>query len=44
MYITFQLLEENSVNDIRKDPFEEYIKNLPPSRKEIGDAWVVNPK
>ena len=25
--------------DIKKDPFEEYIKNLPPSRKEIGQAW-----
>ena len=27
------------MDDIRKDPFEEYIKNLPPSKKEIGSAW-----
>ena len=27
--------------DIKKDPFEEYIKNLPPSRKELGEAWSV---
>ena len=27
------------MDDIKKDPFEEYIKNLPPSRKEIGQAW-----
>ena len=24
---------------IKKDPFEEYIKNLPPTRKEMGQAW-----
>ncbi len=27
------------MDDIKTDPFEEYIKNLPPSRKEIGQAW-----
>lgn len=27
------------MDDMRNDPFEEYIKNLPPSRKEIGQAW-----
>ena len=27
------------MDDIKKDPFEEYIKNLPPSRKEMGKAW-----
>ncbi len=27
------------MDDIKKDPFEEYIKNLPPSRKELGQAW-----
>ena len=27
------------MDDIKKDPFEEYIKNLPPSKKEIGQAW-----
>ena len=27
------------MKDIKKDPFEEYIKNLPPTRKEMGDAW-----
>ena len=27
------------MKDIKKDPFEEYIKNLPPSRKEAGQAW-----
>lgn len=26
-------------DDIKKDPFEEYIKNLPPTRKELGHAW-----
>ena len=25
--------------DIKKDPFDEYIKNLPPTRKELGRAW-----
>ena len=25
--------------DIKKDPFEEYIKNLPPTKKELGQAW-----
>ena len=27
------------INDIREDPFEEYIKNLPPTRREMGEAW-----
>ncbi len=27
------------MKEIKTDPFEEYIKNLPPSRKEIGQAW-----
>ncbi len=27
------------MNDIKKDPFAEYIKNLPPTRKELGQAW-----
>jgi fido (protein-threonine AMPylation protein) len=27
------------MEDIKKDPFEEYIKNLPPTRKELGQAW-----
>ncbi len=29
------------MDDIKKDPFEEYIKNLPPTRKEMGQAWSV---
>ena len=27
------------VNDIRRDPFEEYVKNLAPDEKELGQAW-----
>ena len=27
------------MKDIKKDPFEEYIKNLPPTQREMGDAW-----
>ena len=27
------------MKDIKRDPFEEYIKNLPPTRKEKGKAW-----
>ncbi|HAN50765.1 MAG TPA: cell filamentation protein Fic, partial [Lachnospiraceae bacterium] len=27
------------MKDIKKDPFEEYIRNLPPTRKELGQAW-----
>ena len=27
------------MNDITKDPFEEYIKNLTPSKKKMGQAW-----
>ena len=29
------------MKDIKKDPFEEYIKNLPPTRREMGEAWSV---
>ena len=27
------------MKDIKKDPFDEYIRNLPPTRKELGQAW-----
>lgn len=27
------------MGDIKRDPFEEYIRNLPPTRKELGQAW-----
>ena len=27
------------MRDIKRDPFEEYIRNLPPIRKELGQAW-----
>ena len=27
------------MKDIKKDPFDEYIKNLPPTRQELGQAW-----
>lgn len=27
------------MRDIKRDPFEEYIRNLPPTRKELGQAW-----
>lgn len=27
------------MKDIKKDPFSEYIRNLPPTRKELGQAW-----
>lgn len=27
------------MKDIKKDPFGEYIRNLPPTRKELGQAW-----
>lgn len=30
------------MKDIKRDPFEEYIKNLPPTRKELGQAWAVS--
>ena len=29
---------EITMKDIKKDPFEEYIKNLPPTRREMGEA------
>ena len=29
------------MKDIKKDPFEEYIKNLPPNRRERGEAWAA---
>lgn len=29
------------MKDIKKDPFEQYIKNLPPTRKELGQAWAA---
>lgn len=29
------------MKDIKKDPFSEYIKNLPPTRKELGQAWAA---
>ncbi len=27
------------MKDMKHDPFDEYIKNLPPTRKELGHAW-----
>lgn len=27
------------MRDIKRDPFEKYIRNLPPNRKELGQAW-----
>ena len=27
------------MEEIKKDPFEEYIKSLPPTRRELGQAW-----
>lgn len=27
------------MGDIKRDPFEAYIRNLPPTRKELGQAW-----
>ena len=27
------------MKDIKKDPFDEYIKNLPPTKQELGYAW-----
>ena len=29
------------MKDIKNDPFDEYIKNLPPTRKELGQAWAA---
>ena len=29
------------MDDIRKDPFEEYIKQLEPGKKELGYAWYT---
>ncbi len=28
------------MKDIKKDPFGEYIRNLPPTRKELGAGMV----
>ena len=30
---------DSQMDDIKRDPFEEYIKNLPPTRRELGQAW-----
>ncbi len=27
------------MKDIKNDPFDEYIKNIPPTRRELGQAW-----
>ena len=27
------------MKDIKQDPFDEYIKNLPPTKQELGYAW-----
>lgn len=32
-------MSEKKEKDIKKDPFNEYIKNVPPTRKELGQAW-----
>lgn len=32
-------MSEKKKRDIKKDPFNEYIKNVPPTRKELGQAW-----
>ena len=29
------------MKDKKTDPFDEYIKNLPPTRKELGQAWAT---
>ncbi len=29
------------MKDIKNDPFDEYIKNLPPTRRELGQAWAA---
>lgn len=29
------------MDDIKRDPFEEYIQNLAPTQKELGQAWSV---
>lgn len=33
------IMSEKKEKDIKKDPFNEYIKNVPPTRKELGRAW-----
>ncbi len=35
------MTERFRMKDIKKDPFREYIKNLPPTRKELGQAWAA---
>ena len=32
-------MSEKKKRDIKEDPFNEYIKNVPPTRKELGQAW-----
>ena len=43
MYLQFDvgrlIMSEKKKRDIKKDPFNEYIKNVPPTRKELGQAW-----
>ena len=29
------------MNDIKKDPFEEYIRQVEPGKKELGYAWYT---
>ena len=29
------------MNDIKKDPFEEYIRQADPGKKELGYAWYT---
>ena len=29
------------MDDIKKDPFEEYLRHTEPSRKELGYAWYT---
>ena len=29
------------MNDIKKDPFEEYIKQTEPAKRELGYAWYT---
>ncbi|MBQ8878193.1 MAG: antitoxin VbhA family protein, partial [Lachnospiraceae bacterium] len=29
------------MNDIKKDPFEEYIRQMEPGKRELGYAWYT---